>query len=117
MLQENKPIAYGSTSLTPAQRSYSVIEKEAKVTACEHYHYYTYYVRKIKIITEHKLLLGFINKPIDDLSPRLPCLVPRLLKYDIILKYQPGRTMCIPDALSRLAGRNRKSLTIEVNEF
>lgn len=88
----------------------------AIVTTCEYYHYYSY-GRKIKIFTDHKSLIGLIHKPIDALSPRLQSMMLRLLKYDVELEYQPGKTMYIPDGLSRLNRSSRESLTENLEEF
>lgn len=118
LLQDNQPVAYSSASLTSAQIRYSVIEKElmAITTACEHYHYYVY-GRQFVVRTDHKPLIGLVNKPIDDMSPRLQSLVLRLMKYDVKLEYHPGKTMYVPDALSRLPRSNRQPLKENLEEY
>lgn len=57
LLQEGKPIAYGSKSLTEAQRNYGQIEKEflAILSACNRFHHYIY-GREVIVQTDHKPL-------------------------------------------------------------
>lgn len=102
LLQENKPVAYGSASLTAAQQNYAQIEKEllAIVYGLEHFHFYTY-GRVITVQTDHKPILGLSKKPYDAISPRLQRLLLRLNRYDIKLEYVPGKELLIADALSR----------------
>lgn len=115
LIQDDHPIAYCSATLTEAQKRYSVIEKEllAIVATCEHFHYFLY-ARDFKVLTDHKPLIGLVNKPIDDLSPRLQSLVLRLMKYRAKLEYIPGNQQYIPDALSRLKARNQKTVSPKI---
>lgn len=102
LLQDSKPIAYGSASLTEAQQRYAQIEKEllAIVYGLEHFHYYTY-GRKVTIQTDHKPILGLSKKLYDTISPRLQRMLLRLNRYNIKLEYVPGKELLIADALSR----------------
>lgn len=102
LLQEGKPVAYGSASLTETQQRYAQIEKEllAVVYGLEHYNYYTY-GRPVIVQTDHKPLLGLSKKPYDSISPRLQRLLLRLNRYDIQLDYVPGKKLLIADTLSR----------------
>ncbi|KAK9695247.1 hypothetical protein QE152_g32710 [Popillia japonica] len=58
---------------------------------------------------DHKLLLGLIRKSLDSLSPRLQCLVIRLMKYDVTLQYTPGKQLYIPNTLSRAPLESEKA--------
>ena len=55
LLQDDKPVAYVSKSLTPTQQRYAVIEQEmlAVVLGCQRFHQYIYIERnsKLKVIT------------------------------------------------------------------
>lgn len=102
LLQEGHPIAYASSSLTETQQRYSQIEKEllAVLVGCKKFHYYIFGT-KFEIETDHKPLIGLLQKPIDKLSPRLQRMVLELFKYDFTLKHVPGKQLYIADALSR----------------
>ena len=107
LLQENKPIAYASRSLSECETRYAQIEKEmlAVVFGVEHFHYYTY-GRPISVETDHKPLLSIISKPLSAAPPRLQRMLLRLMKYEVDLKYKPGAEMYISDTLSRAAVSN-----------
>lgn len=102
LLQDRKPIAYTSAVLTETQQRWAQIEKEllALVSTCEKFHYYVYGIQFVAE-TDHKPLIGIIKKPIESLSPRLQRLMMRLLRYQVTLKYVPGKEMYVADALSR----------------
>ncbi|GBN09345.1 hypothetical protein AVEN_156307-1 [Araneus ventricosus] len=57
--QRGKPIAFASSTLTPAQRNYAHIEKEllAVVYGCKKFHQYVYGT-KFKIYSNHKPLIA-----------------------------------------------------------
>ena len=82
LLQNGNPIAYSSISLTPTQQRYNHIEKEllAIVYGCEHFHYYLF-GQDFQVQTDHKPLLAVIQKPLEQLSPRLQRLVLKLMRY------------------------------------
>lgn len=92
LLQDDQPIEYASASLTPTQQRYNHIEKEmlALVYGCERFHFYLY-GNRFNLHTDHRPLLGLIKKPFDELSPRLQRMAIRLLRYDFVLEYVPGK--------------------------
>lgn len=102
LIQDSKPVAFGSASLTESQQRYAQIEKEllAVIYGLEHFNYYTY-GRPVVVQTDHKPLLGLSKKPYDLISPRLQRLLLRLNRYDVKLEYVPGKELLIADALSR----------------
>ena len=57
LLQEGKPVAYASKSLSPTEEDYAQIEKEmyAIVFGTEHFYQYIY-GRHVEITTDHKPL-------------------------------------------------------------
>ena len=112
--QEWKPIAYGSRSLTEAEKNWAQIEKEmlAVTIVCEHFHQYVY-GRRFCAETDHKPLLGIVKKPLSDCTLRLQRLRLRLQKYDFELVYTPGKHMYVADALSRCKTSNSKCRPIE----
>ena len=102
LLQNRQPAAYTSATLTEIQIGYSQIEKElfAIVHACEHFLYYVF-GQHIETETNHKLLLGLVNKPFDNISPRLQRLLLWLQRYSFKLTHVPGKQLAVADALSR----------------
>lgn len=103
LLQEGKPVAYGSKSLTSAQKNYGQIEKEflAILSACHRFHHYIY-GRQVDIQTDHKPLVAICDKNLHDInSVRLQRIRIKLLKYRLKLVYVPGKDMHVADTLSR----------------
>ena len=57
--------------------------------------------RHIEVYTDHKPLLPIVQKPFDDVPPRLQRWLVSLMPYDYALKYVPGKQLSCTDALSR----------------
>jgi hypothetical protein len=106
LLQENKPIAFASKALTPAESRYANIEREllAVVYGCEKFHTY-FYGRQFVVESDHRPLEQIQKKNLDMAPPRLQRMLLRLQPYDCIIKYKPGKEMVIADTLSRLSPR------------
>lgn len=103
MFQDGKPISFASRSLTDSEKNYSQIEKEflSILFACKKFHFFTY-GRKVRIVNDHKPLLGIMKKEIHKIpSSKLQRIRLKLLNYDIDLEYAPGKTIHIADYLSR----------------
>ena len=103
LLQEGKPVAYASRSLTETECNYPQIDKEllAVVFGCERFHSYLY-GRAVHIQTDHKPLVPIMNKSLHKASPRLQRLLLRLQRYRIAeFTYVPGKYLYIADTLSR----------------
>lgn len=103
LLQGGSPISFASKSLTETEIRYSQIEKEmlAICYACEKFHNWVY-GRDFLVQTDHKPLLGIVNKPVNKIpSGKLQRMKMKLWKYKIKLEYLPGSRMFIADLLSR----------------
>ena len=102
LLQQGKPIAYASRSLSISERNYAQIEKEllAIVFSCTKFHQYIYGFHT-KVQTDHKPLEVIFKKPLHQISPRLQRMMLRLQKYDLDVKYVKGKYLHVADALSR----------------
>lgn len=111
LLQDDRPVGYGSKSLTKTERAYAQIEKElyACVFACEKFYSYIYGRTDITIETDHKPLISIIKKPISSAPPRLQRMLMRLQPYTFKLVYKPGRYLYVADALSRAYETNSDS--------
>jgi hypothetical protein len=96
------PIAFGSRTLTQAERNYAPIEGETLsiVFACEHFHDYIY-GRKFYMCNDHQPLRAAFNKPLNKSPPRLQRFRLRLMKYDFDLHYVRGTSMVVTDTFSR----------------
>ena len=103
IIQDGKPVAFGSKSLTETQSRYSNIEREmlAIVLGCERHHTLLY-GKSFTVITDHKPLVTICNKPIHSAPARLQRMLLRVQGYNFNIVYRPGSQMILADALSRL---------------
>ena len=111
LLQNGKPISFASRSLSSAERNYSQIEKEmlSIIFACQKFNFYTY-GRSVKVINDHKPLLGIMDKEIHKIaSAKLQRMRLKLLNFDIKLQYAPGKTIVLADYLSRYMNEDEES--------
>ena len=102
LIQDNRPIAFASRSLSDAEKKYAQIEKEmlAVTFGLEKFHHYTY-GRKVDVVTDHKPLVSIITKPLSSAPKRLQNLLLRAQKYSFSLSWKPGSEIPLADALSR----------------
>jgi RNase H-like domain found in reverse transcriptase/Integrase zinc binding domain len=102
LMQDGRPVAYASRSMTPTELAYPQIEKEM-LGICygvQKFHQYIY-GRRTQVQTDHKPLIAIVTKNINQISPRLQRMQLRLLKYDLEVVYLPGKLMYMADTLSR----------------
>ena len=110
LLQNEKPVAYASRSLTETEQRYAQIEKEtlAIVFACEKFHQYIY-GKQCAVETDHKPIESIWKKPLNRCPPRIQRLMLRLQKYDLSITYKPGKEMFVADTLSRATTKESHS--------
>ena len=101
-----KPIAFTSRTLTPAERNYSQLEKEALVIifSIKHFHQYLYGTH-FTLYSDHKPLecLSSESQQIPSIaSSRIQRWALSLSAYQYTIKHKPGTSMSNADALSRL---------------
>ena len=103
LLQENRPIAYASRTMTSAEKNYAQIEKEALsiVFGLEKFHIYTF-GRHTLVQNDHKPIESITKKPLNKAPRRLQNLLMRILNYDTTINWIPGKDVPIADLLSRL---------------
>ena len=87
--------------------------------ACQRFHQYVF-GKSITVQTDHKPLLGIMDKPLHTSTARIQRMRLRLQRYDVHLVYRPGSTMNIADTLSRTSIRDTDHTdlyddTLEVN--
>ena len=102
LLQDGQPIAYSSKSLTDTETRYANIEREllAIVFACQRFNTYVL-GRPFTVESDHKPLEMIHQKSLASAPPRLQRMLLQLQRYDVTIRYRPGKEMLLTDALSR----------------
>jgi transposase InsO family protein len=97
------PVAYISRSMTPTERRYAQIEKEALAFtwACERLSDYLVGLQ-FHIQTDHKPLVPlFSTKDLEELPVRVQRFRMRMMRFNFTISHVPGNELTIADALSR----------------
>lgn len=111
LLQEGRPVAFASKSLSDEETRYANIEREmlAVVYGCERFHTYLY-GQTFTVESDHKPLESIQLKHLRAAPPRLQRMLLRIQPYNLTIKYIPGKDMKIADPLSRLSNGERKHI-------
>lgn len=101
-IQDSKPIAYASRSLTDTEVRYAQIEKEmlSIVYACSKFHHYIF-GKHVHVFNDHKPLESIHKKPLLSAPMRLQRMLLKLQWYDLTITYRKGKDMQLADTLSR----------------
>ena len=88
--------------MSNSETNYAQIEKEllAIVFECERFNMYTYGA-EIEVLTDHKPLESIFKKTLFKVPPRLQRMRLRLQKYNLKVRFVPGKFLYIADTLSR----------------
>ena len=102
LIQNDRPIAYASKSLTKTEQGYAQIEKEllSILFGCKRFHQYTD-GRPIRVHTDHKPIVSIMKKPLSAASPRLQRMLLQLQNYNLDVHYVRGTEIPVSDFLSR----------------
>ncbi|GFN96526.1 retrovirus-related pol polyprotein from transposon 297-like protein [Plakobranchus ocellatus] len=102
LIQEGRPIAFASKSMTETESRYANIEREllAVVFALERFHTYVY-GKHVTIFSDHKPLENIQYKNLAKAPPRLQRLMLRIQPYNTTIVHKPGKDMIFADYLSR----------------
>ncbi len=65
-------------------------------------HFYTF-GRPVKILTDHRSLLGLVDSDLEQMTPRLRRFTERLFPYALTWEHIPGKENFIPDYLSPMS--------------
>ena len=103
-------VAMASRSLTDTEKRYSNIEREclAVVFGLEKFEYYLL-GREVIVETDHSPLEQIFKKNIAEAPARLQRFLLRCLKFDITVKYKPGKSIPVADALSRVCFKEEET--------
>ena len=115
LVQEGKPIAFTSKSLTDTETRYANIEREllAIVFACQHFNTYVLGMQ-FTVESNHKPLEMIHQKSLVSAPPRLQRMLLQLQRYDLTIKYRPGKDMLLADALSRCPSRGSEEIKLDM---
>ena len=114
-IQDGKPIAFASKSLTGAESRYANIERELLtiVFACIRFNTYLQGLR-FTVQSDHKPLEMIHLKSMHNVPPRLQRMLLQLQKYDMKIEYKPGSEMLLADALSRCPARYSQEIKLDL---
>ena len=112
LLQDNKPVAFTSRSMTDAETRYAQIEKEllAVVFGMERFHQFIY-GQDVVVENDHHPLEQIMKKKLSAAPPRLQRMLLRLQQYNFKLEYKPGKELIVADMLSRACTPDAESCT------
>ena len=102
LLQEVKPIAYASKSLTASEKNNEQIELECLgiLFGLKRYHHWVY-GRKVLVETDHQSSIPIFKKPLYLCPARLQRMTIQMQRYDIEVLFRQGKDIPVPDTLSR----------------
>ena len=106
LLQDGRPIAFASKTLTDIETRYTNIEHECLSVcfALEKFHTYVY-GQHITVQNDQKPLEMIQKKPIHAAPPCLQWMLLCLQKYDYTIVYRPGKEKVLADHLSWFPSR------------
>ena len=102
LLQDGRPIEYASRALTPSERNWAQIEKEALAVlyGLQRFDQYTY-GRPITVENDHKPLASILSKPLSMAPKRLQDIMMRYNRYDVNFVFTKSSKLYLADTLSR----------------
>ncbi|XP_058448606.1 uncharacterized protein K02A2.6-like [Malaya genurostris] len=102
LLQEGQPVVYASRTLSATERRYAQIEKEtlAILFACRRFEIYIL-GKPVAVQTDHQPLIKIFQKPLTEAPLRIQRMMLSLQRYQIALRFTPGKEVIIADMLSR----------------
>jgi hypothetical protein len=103
LLQEEKPVAFVSRSLSEAESRYHPLELEclAVLFGCAKFDHYIYGKPDVTVLSDHQPLETIFKKTMDKSPLRLKRMLLSLQRYGIYIEYQKGTDQVLADTLSR----------------
>ena len=104
LLQDGKPIAYASRTMTPTEQNWAQIGKEMLVIVfvCDKFHQYIY-GKVVNVQSDHKPLETIMAKPLAKATPRLQHMMLRLQHYTFNVRFVARKYLYVADMLSRVS--------------
>ena len=97
---EERPVAFYSRQLQGAEKAYSATELEGLAIFKAIFRFAHFlWGRHFVVWTDHKALVSMLDSRV--LNKRLNGWVLKLLDFDFVVRYKPGRLNCDADGLSR----------------
>ena len=114
LIQDQRPVAYGSRALTETEQLYSQIEKEclAIVYGCQKFKQYLF-GQSFIVENDHRPLISIFKKSLNKCPPRLQRMRMTLQNFDFELRYVPGKNLKVADHLSRSHLKNTDNTEVE----
>ena len=111
LLQNGKPIAFASKTLSDCEQRYANIERDmlAVVFGCERFHTYLF-GKRFLVQSDQKPLEMIHRKNLAAAPQRLQRMLLRLQPYDFELRYKPGKEMALADTMSRQPCRDKEQI-------
>ena len=100
LMQNGRPIAFASKSLSDWERRYANIEREMLAVVFGYARFHTYVYGK-------HFTIGSDHKPLE-------MILLRIQPYDIVIKYKLGKGVTLADSISRQPCSNAESLECDV---
>ncbi|KAL5499943.1 hypothetical protein EMCRGX_G011418 [Ephydatia muelleri] len=102
LLQDGRPVASASRSLTKSEKNYLALELECLtiVFACQKFDQYIY-SKPVRVETDHKPLEVIAKKSILSAPRRLQRMLLQPQRYNLDIVYLPGEQQVVADVLSR----------------
>ncbi|UYV69307.1 K02A2.6-like [Cordylochernes scorpioides] len=118
-----RPVAYSSRTMTPTEKRYAQIEKEALAITCACERFQDFLLgKRFRIETDHKPLISlFSTKELSSLTPRLQRFRMRMMRFGFEIVHIPGKELLDADALSRQplltteGGENERPTSAHIN--
>ena len=103
LIQDNKPVCYGSRALSSSEKNYAPIELEllAIVYGLQKFDQYVFGNPNVEVHTDHRPLETIFKKPLHNAPKRLQSMLLALQRYPIRVIYKPGSEQVTADWLSR----------------
>ena len=115
LIQDGQPIAFASKSLTDTETRYANIEREllAIVFACQRFNTYVL-GRPFTVESNHKPLEMIHQKSLASAPPRLQRMLLQLQRYDLVIRYKPGKEILLADAMSRCPSHSSEEIKLDM---
>ena len=119
LMQDGRPVAYASRSLTKCEQNYATIELEclAIVFACRKFDQFIYGHPSVIIHSDHRPLESIFKMSMLEPPKRLQRMLLAVQRYDIKVVYKPGSEQLVADMMSRVPPSVDHSQKCRWNKF